>query len=174
MNYIIIYLEIKHLLNFLSQEEKGDFLDLLIEYGENQEIPNVENKNVLNVFNFIKDRLDKQIEKAKIKAEIARENGKKGGRTPKPTSIPKEPNSIPKKPSGFTPPTLQQVKDYCNERVNNIDPNKFINHYQAKGWLVGKVKMKDWKAAVRTWEGNEKQITTTTGSFDKSKWDQYV
>ena len=54
----------------------------------------------------------------------------------------------------FTPPTLEEVQAYCAERNNNIDPQHFIDYYTSNGWLVGKNKMKDWKAAVRTWERN--------------------
>ena len=54
----------------------------------------------------------------------------------------------------FVPPTLEEVKAYCQERQNNVNPEKFINHYQSNGWMVGKSKMKDWRAAVRTWEHN--------------------
>ena len=56
----------------------------------------------------------------------------------------------------FTPPTLEEVKTYCLERDNGIDPEAFIDYYESKGWMVGKNKMKDWKAAVRTWEKNRK------------------
>ena len=52
----------------------------------------------------------------------------------------------------FTPPTLAEVKAYCEERGNNVDPERFIDFYESKGWMIGKNKMKDWKAAVRTWE----------------------
>lgn len=52
----------------------------------------------------------------------------------------------------FAPPSLQEVSDYCNERKNNVNPQKWHDFYSAKGWMVGKNKMKDWKAAVRTWE----------------------
>lgn len=69
MKYFIIYLEIEHMLNFLSQSEKGDFLDLMIAYAKKQEEPSIENKNVVNVFNFIRGRLDAQFEKARLKAE---------------------------------------------------------------------------------------------------------
>lgn len=54
----------------------------------------------------------------------------------------------------FTPPTLQEVFDYCYERGNNVDPQRFIDYYTSNDWYVGKTKMKDWKAAVRTWENN--------------------
>lgn len=52
----------------------------------------------------------------------------------------------------FTPPTLDEVKAYCNERHNGIDAQYFIDYYTSKGWMIGKNKMKDWKASVRTWE----------------------
>lgn len=54
----------------------------------------------------------------------------------------------------FTPPTLQEVSDYCAERGNSVDPAKFLNHYEANGWYRGKSKVKDWQACVRTWESN--------------------
>lgn len=55
----------------------------------------------------------------------------------------------------FIPPTLDDVREYCSERNNNVDPEKFIDYYTANGWKVGRNKMKDWKASVRTWERNE-------------------
>lgn len=54
--------------------------------------------------------------------------------------------------SRFAPPTLDDVTAYCTERGNGIDPQRFIDYYQSNGWKVGKNPMKDWKAAVRTWE----------------------
>ena len=52
----------------------------------------------------------------------------------------------------FTPPTVDEVAAYCGERNNRIDPQTFVDFYASKGWVVGKSKMKDWKAAIRTWE----------------------
>lgn len=58
----------------------------------------------------------------------------------------------------FTIPTLEQVIEYCiNERQNDVDPETFYNFYESKGWMVGKNKMKNWKAAVRTWENKNKK-----------------
>lgn len=54
----------------------------------------------------------------------------------------------------FQKPKIEDVVAYCKERTNNVDPQKFFNYYESKGWLVGKSPMKDWKAAIRTWEGN--------------------
>lgn len=52
----------------------------------------------------------------------------------------------------FTPPTLDEIKDFCLERKNNVFPQRFFDFYTSKGWMIGKNKMKDWRAAVRTWE----------------------
>ena len=54
------------------------------------------------------------------------------------------------------PPTIEMVSAYCSARKNGIDPNEFIDFYQSKGWMIGKSKMKDWQAAIRTWEKSRK------------------
>lgn len=59
-----------------------------------------------------------------------------------------------KKRKRFSAPTIDEIKAYCLERKNNVDAQKFIDYYTSNGWMVGKNKMKDWKAAVRTWERN--------------------
>lgn len=57
----------------------------------------------------------------------------------------------------FTPPNVEQVREYCKERNNNVDAEAFVDFYTSKNWMVGKNKMKDWKAAIRTWERNRTQ-----------------
>lgn len=52
----------------------------------------------------------------------------------------------------FIEPSFNEILEYCSERKNGVDVNKFLNFYSAKGWMVGKNKMIDWKACVRTWE----------------------
>ena len=59
----------------------------------------------------------------------------------------------------FIPPTVEEVREYCNERNNNVNPQAFIDFYESKGWMIGKNKMKNWKAAVRTWERKEQGTT---------------
>jgi hypothetical protein len=58
--------------------------------------------------------------------------------------------------SRFVPPTLDEVSNYCNGRQSSVDAAMFIDFYAAKGWMIGKNKMKDWRAAVRTWEKKNK------------------
>ena len=52
----------------------------------------------------------------------------------------------------FKPPTVEEVRAYCQERGNNIDPESFVAFYESKGWMIGKNKMKSWKSAITTWE----------------------
>lgn len=67
----------------------------------------------------------------------------------------------PKKPQKrFTKPAPSDIANYCEERKNFVDAEKFFNHYESNGWRVGKNPMKDWKAAVRTWEKNSFQNNT--------------
>lgn len=67
------------------------------------------------------------------------------------------PNPNPNIKGRFVRPTVEEVKEYCLERGNGIDPVAFVDHYEAKGWKIGKSPMKDWKAAVRTWESREEK-----------------
>ena len=62
-------------------------------------------------------------------------------------------------------PTLDEVKAYCNERNNRVDPERFIDYYTSNGWKVGKNPMKDWKAAVRTWERSDVQKTRSRNTL---------
>ena len=63
----------------------------------------------------------------------------------------------------FSPPTLEEVRAYCADRKNNVDAQRFVDYYTANGWMVGKNKMKDWKAAVRTWERSNTSPSKANG-----------
>ena len=72
-----------------------------------------------------------------------------GAKAPEPSGSP------PPKRARFIKPTVDEVRAYCAERKNNIDPQHFWDYYEARGWKVGgRTVMKDWRAAVRTWENN--------------------
>lgn len=71
----------------------------------------------------------------------------------------------------FVPPSLSEVKAYCQERNNGINPEQFIDFYESKGWFVGKNKMKDWKAAVRNWEQRRKEERGEDDRVQKTEWD---
>lgn len=73
----------------------------------------------------------------------------------------------------FQKPTLEEIRHYCQERGNSVDPEKFFNFYESKGWVVGKSPMKDWKAAVRTWE-QRPDTPIKTPSRKKSVFEQNI
>ena len=66
-------------------------------------------------------------------------------------------NNITKE--SFKKPSIEEIKEYCVERQNGISAESFYDFYESKNWYIGKNKMKDWKAAVRTWERNRKAET---------------
>ena len=66
------------------------------------------------------------------------------------SSAPSKNTTTPRKI--FHKPSLEEISDYCEERHNRVDPERFYNYYESVGWAVGKKPMKDWRAAVRTWE----------------------
>ena len=71
----------------------------------------------------------------------------------------------PKSParSEFVKPSVEEVAAYCKARGNTVDPHAFVDFYESKGWCIGKNKMKDWQAAVRTWERSRDGTTAGTG-----------
>lgn len=75
-----------------------------------------------------------------------------------------------KKRTSFQKPTLEEIRKYCQERANKVNPETFYDFYESKGWMVGKNKMKDWKASVRTWERTERNTQSTS---QPKKFQQY-
>lgn len=125
------------------------------------------------------------------KVETARENGKNGGRKPSKNRVGSNsvsktnqdrtvskrksksnkediPNGISKKNSTFSPPTVDEVKSYASEKGYAIDAERFCDFYASKGWMVGKNKMKDWRAAVRNWNRNSaSKAVRDYGKYDR-------
>ena len=72
------------------------------------------------------------------------------------------------KRKNFVKPTIEEIKEYCSERNNGINANAFYDFYESKNWYVGKNKMKDWRACIRTWEQRDtKQKDKLPEWFDK-------
>ena len=86
------------------------------------------------------------------------------------SSIEKKVAEAPVSSKRFVKPTLEEVKEYCLSRKNNIDAQQFIDFYESKGWKVGNQPMKDWKASVRTWEQRHKDENKSTKVADASKY----
>ena len=94
------------------------------------------NANVMQVKHLCNGEIEKELE---IEKEIELDSSAKSTTT---------------KRKRFEKPTISDVEQYCIERNNNVDPQHFVDYYESNGWKVGKNSMKDWKAAVRTWERN--------------------
>ena len=79
-----------------------------------------------------------------------------------------EEKEIYKEKERFKKPTLEEVKEYCVERNNDIDAQRFIDFYESKNWMIGKNKMKDWKACIRTWEKRNDNTNDLPDWFNKN------
>ena len=149
----------------LTDQELGRlFRSLLIysETGERQELAGRESI----AFDFIADDIDRAKAAYEERCRKNRENGARANGTERPRTVPNAPQSKNKDKdkdkdnplkggdarARFAPPTLAEVQSYVAERHSPVDPQEFIDFYAAKGWMVGKTPMKDWKAACRNAE----------------------
>lgn len=117
---------------------------------------------------FIQKRVQRELDKYSAKATAARENGKLGGRPKKTQPVnsanlsltqskaKQEPITTNHKPKErgkrFKPPSVQEVDQYCFDKEYSINAEAFIGFYESNGWKVGKNPMKNWKAALTTWQ----------------------
>lgn len=125
----------------IAQKRKEAIRKRWQKYKEDTNVLQENNKsNTSDLQNDTKERKEKERKEKEIELDES-------------NSIDKENN----KRRRFTPPTLEEVKSYCQERNNSIDPVLFYEHYTENGWTRGKNKMKDWKATIRTWERKELQ-----------------
>lgn len=107
--------------------------------------------------------------------KVSRDKGRKKSSQsdPEPVSEPEsKPEPVVRSPRSR--PTLEQIAAYCAERGNAVDPSRFLDYYESKGWLIGKSPMKDWRAAVRTWERNERNGKSRLPTpEDDANWTPY-
>ena len=174
MKYLKVWTDFEAVMAPLNDDEIGRLFLLMLRYARDGEEPTDFEGNEV----FIWPTAKRDIDMAAERNEICRQNGLRGGR-PKSKENQTEPNETKenqtepnesrkekkrnemkgkeKEGKRFTPPTLEEVADYCRERGNRVNPERFIDFYQSKGWKVGKEPMKDWRACVRTWESREKE-----------------
>jgi hypothetical protein len=89
-------------------------------------------------------------------------------------SAPDLPPATPPAPRRFVPPTVDQVRLYCDERGNQVDPRAFVDHYTANNWFRGKTKISDWRACVHTWERRAREDGAKSGgplALRSDAWD---
>lgn len=177
-------------ISLLNMEQRGNLFTAIMLYAADKELPQMDGMTQM-AFSFIKAQLDRDNQKYQKMVESRREAGKLGGRPKGCASSDKQEEA--KKANGFfkkqteakkhdndnvydndnvndnnkktfTPPSVSDVSDYCTLNGYGIDPESFVDFYASKGWMVGKNKMKDWKASVRTWVRSQRQESTAKGS----------
>lgn len=137
----------------LSGEQCKEVLKLICNFALIGEQEVSQDFAVDMVANSIITNITRDALKREKRISASRENGKSGGR-PKASKEAKAAEDTLEKPKKKRP-SLEEVKAYCQERGNSVNPQKWFNHYESNGWKVGKNPMKNWKAAVRTWENSD-------------------
>ena len=201
----VLYTKYLDNIQALSMEQRGMLFTSLMLYASGQEPEEMDPVTAM-AFSFIKSQMDKDIEKYNETCAKRSEAGKLGGR-PKKQEEAKKANGFyeNQKKQGkakkadndneydndndllkentkrkvFSTPTVDDVRAYCLERNNKVDPQQFVDFYESKGWMIGKNKMKDWKAAVRTWErsetktrqGETAKLTKDNNNFERRRYD---
>jgi len=159
----------------LNQVEKAQLFDAICSYALDNEIGEL-NGTAQGMFELIKPQLDANrkrfengcVKKQKISKTEAK-NKQKISKTEANVNVNVNENVneelindnlnnniSTEKNKKFTKPTIDELIDYCNQNVFNVDPNQFIDHYESVGWKVGKNPMKDWQATARNWHRNSK------------------
>jgi hypothetical protein len=180
MKYLKVWTSFREVIEPLQDAEKGRLFDMMLLYAEEGIDPGNFAGNERFVWPAAKQIIDLTAEKA----EKLRQNGLKGGRPvtkdnqeeanesknnqskANESHKEKKRNNKEKERNGkesinivpltrFVPPTEDEVALYCIERRNHVNAQKFVDYYSSNGWKVGRNPMKDWKAAVRTWEKSE-------------------
>lgn len=180
MKYLKVWTSFREVIEPLQDAEKGRLFDMMLLYAEEGIDPGNFAGNERFVWPAAKQIIDLTAEKA----EKLRQNGLKGGRPvtkdnqeeaneSKNNQIEANESHKEKKRNNkekernekeainivpltrFVPPTEDEVALYCHERKNHVIAQKFVDYYSSNGWKVGRNPMKDWKAAVRTWEKSE-------------------
>ena len=201
----VLYTKYLDNIQALSMEQRGMLFTSLMLYASGQEPEEMDPVTAM-AFSFIKSQMDKDIEKYNETCAKRSEAGKLGGRPKKQEEAEKangfsenqkkqgkakkadneyeydNDNDLLKentKRKVFSTPTVDDVRAYCLERNNKVDPQQFVDFYESKGWMIGKNKMKDWKAAVRTWErsetktrqGETAKLTKDNNNFERRNYD---
>ena len=184
-----VFLHQKALVDSVPNENVGSALKAALQYFETGEMPKIDQLSFA-VFSTFKQYIDESNDDFKKFSEAGkRGNEKRWDNHVSPPDAPQSPsitgyheaealstkhyaeaksNGADKPPrSRFIPPTVDEVRTYCTEKGYMLDAERFVDYYTSNGWKVGKNPMKDWKAAVRTWNGKEQQNGKTES---KSLW----
>jgi len=169
----LLYCDLIHTVEQLTDEQAGDLFKHILRYVNDQE-PQTENVITRIAFEPIKQSLKRDLQKYEDIRKRNQDNARKRWDATASDRIPNDTKNadsvsdsvsgsvnVKKEIKGFVKPTIEQLKEYMSEQGMNDIAENWLNHYEANGWMVGKVKMKDWKASVRTWKINQKNNSAT-------------
>lgn len=157
----------------LSDEDAGSLVKALV-------TGNTENLSEIAaiIFPLIKGQVERMADLREKRSAAGRLGGSKReanrskteanakqNEAPVPVPVP-EPVPEPKNGGRFAPPTAEEVRAYAQEKGLTINADRFVDFYSSKGWMVGKSKMKDWRAAVRSWAARDRQEAPETKKTD--------
>lgn len=169
----LLYCDLIHTVEQLTDEQAGDLFKHILRYVNDQE-PQTENVITRIAFEPIKQSLKRDLQKYEDIRKRNQDNARKRWDATASDRIPNDTKNadsvsdsvsvsvnVKKEIKGFVKPTIEQLKEYMTEQGMNDIAENWLNHYEANGWMVGKNKMKDWKASVRTWKINQKNNSAT-------------
>lgn len=185
---VLFYRSFYDALKNIPPDERLKVYDAIMEYGMYDRDPDLDGV-ALAIFLLAKPQIDannKRYEngckaknkrtvsgtEANVKQDLSEAGAKEKEKVKEKVKV-KDNNKI------FIPPAVEDVRAYCTERGNSVDPQSFVDFYESKGWMIGKNKMKDWKAAVRTWErsetktrlGETAKLTKDNNNFERRRYD---
>lgn len=204
----VLYARYMEQIKLLDNEQRGILLTAIYSYVMETDLPDMDGMTEM-AFSFIRFQLEKDTEKYNEVCQKRREAGRAGGiakanairknqtvanlanATQKKQTVANladsdneydndlKENTLKSVKEKFRPPTADEVRAYCNDRGNSVDPQAFVDFYESKGWMIGKNRMKDWKAAVRTWERSETKtrqegtakLAKDNNNFDRRQYD---
>lgn len=155
---------------FGTAEEREAFREKIINYGLYGQEPEDMNELEEFVWDIVKDMIDDQLHRRQVNKENRGQREAKRQQKSEEPSLETEPKAEEPKQKKFNKPTVEEVAAYCQERNNEVNAEKFCSYYAAQGWKVGNHPMKDWKAAVRTWEQNQKDRPAYGYGPPKQEW----
>ena len=186
MTYIKLFVDYLDAIEPLGDAERGRLFTSLLEYARTGEAPQL-GGNERFLFPMMRAQIDRdnvamtglseaRSKAGKIGAEAKQANAgfakqnKQMPNLPSKSSYDKDKDESITRARRFTPPTLDDVLAYVRERGSDVDPQRFLDFYASKGWMVGKNPMKDWKAAVRTWEKREDTGNNSNPTPGNNAW----
>ena len=147
----------------MTGEQVKEAFNIIFHFNATFEVLKTNDLAVEMVIATIIDNIKRDASKRAKQSIASAENGKLGGRPKKQKGSKSEAKPNLEKPketqSVFIKPTIDEIKNYCLERKNNVNAESFSNYYEARGWKLKGIQMKDWKACVRTWEQNNNNFT---------------